>query len=145
MGAGDPRFYPQLRMWALAIRCGLSPLRGGRQNSTLNMAMSSSDPLPTEGQRKRLGELLHKAFLEIRVLGWEGKPEQAADLADAFHNLPVEMYGWGAFSWDVLRGDLRHYEQKYGGVRGFASDYTTLLDEIRADKQAPDAERPKSR
>ncbi len=46
----------------------------------------------TNAQRKKLCELMHFAFIEIRHLGWSGKAEQAADLADAFHNLPKDMW-----------------------------------------------------
>src|SRR5215510_8245439 len=44
--------------------------------------------IPTESERQQLCEMLHFALLEIRMLGWNGKASQAADLADAFHNLP---------------------------------------------------------
>lgn len=42
----------------------------------------------TDAQRRKLCEMMYAAFVEMRMLGWEGKSEQAADLADAFHNLP---------------------------------------------------------
>jgi hypothetical protein len=48
--------------------------------------------LPTDAQRRKLCEMMHYAFLEMRLLGWAGKAEQAADLADAFHNLPTAMW-----------------------------------------------------
>jgi len=34
--------------------------------------------------------MMHYAFIEMRLLGWGGKAEQVADLADAFHNLPAD-------------------------------------------------------
>jgi hypothetical protein len=36
--------------------------------------------------------MLYRAFLQIRMMGWAGKAEQAAELADLFHNLPQEMW-----------------------------------------------------
>ena len=74
---------------------------------------SENDPLPTDEQRKLLCDMMHHAFVEIRSLGWEGKAAQAADLADAFHNLPKEMYGWGGWSKPKFRGMLEAYHQKY--------------------------------
>ncbi len=35
--------------------------------------------------------MLHDALVVIRILGWQGKGQQAGDLADAFHNLPVYL------------------------------------------------------
>lgn len=51
--------------------------------------------LPTEEECARLGEIISSAFVEPRVLGWKGKAAQAADLAEAFHNPPRAMYGYG--------------------------------------------------
>ena len=71
------------------------------------------DPLPTEKQREQLCELIHTAFLEIRLRCREGRTQQAEDLADAFHNLSKEMYGWGQFRWDAFQDMLETYEQQY--------------------------------
>ncbi len=90
--------------------------------------MIEPDPLPTEQQRRRLCEMMAWAFLEIRMLGWAGHAQQAADLADAFHNLPQEMYGVGLWQWARVREELQHYQQKYGGSR----DYVGQLEEIKA-------------
>jgi len=46
--------------------------------------------------------MMHSAFLEIRALGWASKSEQAAELADAFHNLPTDMWK-EHFSLEFLR------------------------------------------
>ncbi len=70
------------------------------------------DDLPTEEQREKLGEIIAFAFIEIRLLGWAGKSAQAADLAEAFHNLPREMYGDGHFSWRITRGIMEWYQDK---------------------------------
>jgi hypothetical protein len=90
--------------------------------------MIAPDPLPMEQQRQQLCEMMAWAFIEIRMLGWNGHTQQAADLADAFHNLPREMYGWGGWWWDRLRDDLQRYQQQYGGSR----DSVAWLDEIKA-------------
>jgi hypothetical protein len=72
--------------------------------------------------------MLARAFVEIRWLAWEGHNQQAGDLADIFHNLPVEMYGIGGWNWPFLREDLARYQQKYD-VAGY---YVEMLDEIMA-------------
>ncbi|MDL5030560.1 hypothetical protein QRD43_01465 [Pelomonas sp. APW6] len=72
-------------------------------------------PLPTEAQRQRLCDLMAAAFIELRYL--EG--EQAHDLAYAFHNLPKEMYGWGAWNLDTVRARLQRYQDKHAERPGF--------------------------
>ena len=83
--------------------------------------------LPTERQRQKLCELIYHALLKIRVLGWSGKSEQAADLADAFHNLPVMLWSED-FSLDYFRKYLESYQQKYPDDKG--TDYLKLVDQI---------------
>jgi hypothetical protein len=46
----------------------------------------------TDEHRKKPCHLLHHSLIEMRMLGWAGKSAQAADLADAFHNLPKDMF-----------------------------------------------------
>lgn len=92
----------------------------------------ANDQLPTPKQREMLCDMIHYAFVELRLLGWEGKCEQAADLADAFHNIAKEMYGWGGFSWGTFRGMLERYQRKWqdkAAVHGI--DFVELLDEVR--------------
>ena len=83
-----------------------------------------SDPLPTEEQRKLLCELMHHAFVELRYL----TGEQANDLAYAFHNLPMEIYGWGTWSVAHMRRRLVHYQTKHAQNPGV--DYVALFDGI---------------
>ncbi|MEW6159668.1 MAG: hypothetical protein AB1813_19740 [Verrucomicrobiota bacterium] len=85
-----------------------------------------TDPLPTEEQRKQLGELMHNAFIELRRFNGE----QAHDLAYAFHNLPMEIYGWGTWSIVGTRGRLLHYQKKHSQNLGV--DYVALFDKIYA-------------
>jgi len=80
--------------------------------------------LPTEEQRIALCDLMHNAFVELRYL--EG--EQAQDLAYAFHNLPKEIYGWGAWSPDGFRKRLAFYQSKHVGALGF--NYLLAFNEI---------------
>ncbi len=96
-------------------------------------AASSGDPLPNERQRQGLCEMIAAAFEEIRLLGWDGKAAQAADLADAFHNVPREMYGRGKWSPDTFRRALEGYHQKYH-VPGQSADrnYATWFDRVMA-------------
>ncbi|MGC4043206.1 MAG: hypothetical protein QM758_05335 [Armatimonas sp.] len=93
--------------------------------------MATSDPLPTPAQRELLCDMIHDAFVELRSLGWEGRPEQAADLADAFHNIPKEMHGWGNFSWSMFRSMLENYHLKWGSSY---RNYVIMLDKIRKEQ-----------
>jgi hypothetical protein len=90
---------------------------------------NNPDPLPTEPQRKALCEMLAAALIEIRIAAGGGggvDALQASDLADAFHNLPREMYGWGSWSVADFRGRLAYYQEKYPG----GPDYVKMLDTI---------------
>lgn len=84
---------------------------------------------PNNEQKQALGKMLHCALLEIRVLGWENKAQQAADLADAFHNLPTFMYS-SEFDWSVFRYFIQTYQTKYPRPEGSHLDYVTNLSEI---------------
>lgn len=85
-----------------------------------------ADQLPTEEQRKQLGELMHNAFVDLRYL----TGEQAHDLAYAFHNLPMEIYGWGNWSVAGTRARLLYYQEKHRQNLGV--DYVALFDTIFA-------------
>jgi len=56
--------------------------------------------------------------------------EQAHDLAYAFHNLPMEIYGWGTWSVAGTRGRLQYYQKKHSQNPGV--DYVALFDRIYA-------------
>lgn len=81
----------------------------------------------TNKQRKNLLEMLGRALVEVRSLGWEGKSEQAADLADAFHNLPYWL-DLEVFSFNHFRSYLQSYCQKHSCYGYF--NYLHLLDLI---------------
>lgn len=80
--------------------------------------------LPTDKQRRELCDLMAAAFVELRYL--EG--DQAHDLAYAFHNLPREMYGWGAWSPVRTRAGLQNYQDKHAKQLGF--DYVAAFNRI---------------
>ncbi|MEM7791654.1 MAG: hypothetical protein AAF546_09660 [Verrucomicrobiota bacterium] len=95
-----------------------------------NFAMSIG-PLPTEEQRIKLHGLVAAAFIEIRLLGWAGESEQIADLADAFHNIPREIYGWGGWNVDITRAMLQSYQDKYHAKSySGTTNYVSLFDTI---------------
>jgi len=86
--------------------------------------MYSRDPLPTEEQRRQLGELMQDAFVELRYL----TGQQAHDLADACHNIPRELYGWGMWSVSSTQAMLLHYQRKHRANLGF--DYVAFFDKV---------------
>ena len=97
-----------------------------RQHFETNMHPDSK--LLTDAQRRKLCEMMYAAFLEIRTLGGSGKAEQAGDLADAFHNLPNDMWH-DDFSLKFFRDAfLVGYQKKYP-VR-MVRDYVKMVDEI---------------
>jgi hypothetical protein len=78
-----------------------------------------------------LCSMIHDAFCEIRQLAWAGRAEQAADLADAFHNIPKEMHGWGCFTWEGFSTRLGRYARKWGACESASLfDYRAMLDAI---------------
>ena len=86
--------------------------------------------LPTERQRQRLCKMLYRALLEMRILGWQNKPEQAADLADAFHNLPDSLWS-EYFSFDFFRNFLQSYQNKYPAE---GAKYLNMLNKINEEE-----------
>jgi len=70
--------------------------------------------------------MLFMALLEMRAAGWAGKAQQAADLADAFHNLPIGMWH-DDFSLEFFRKFLESYRQKYPD----AFNYLVALEEVK--------------
>ena len=72
--------------------------------------------------------MLSQAIIEIRYFASQGKSVQAADLADAFHNLPLDMWS-DYFSLHFFRDSfLKVYQQRYPGF----TNYVAMLDEIFA-------------
>lgn len=71
--------------------------------------------------------MLFNALLEIRALCREGKPIQAAEVAHAFHNLPIYLWSYH-FSLSLFRRYIEEYQQKYQGVECY--NYVKMLDEM---------------
>ncbi len=85
--------------------------------------------MPTEWQRQELCKMIYHAFIEIRILGWQGKAEQSADLADAFHNLPIYLWDEN-FSLGFFKVFLESYQAKYPIKESSYYDYLQMLDKI---------------
>ena len=84
----------------------------------------------SEHQIRLMSKMLHRVLIEIRGLGRDGKAEQAADLADAFHNLPVYMFS-DDFDWSLFRSFVEEYLTKYSLPKErWPFDYLTALDSI---------------
>ena len=70
--------------------------------------------MPTEMERQHLARLMYYAFCELRLLGREGRNEQATALADVFHNVPLLMYA-NVFSLTAFLNSLACYQHDYEG------------------------------
>jgi hypothetical protein len=96
------------------------------------MKIREDGKLPSEAQRKKLCEMIYHALLEMRMLGWAGKSQQVADLADAFHNLPSVMWSED-FSLSLFRDVfLASYQKKYAEEK--IPNYVAMVDAIIAMK-----------
>lgn len=85
----------------------------------------------TQAQREALYDLIGRGFIQIRILGWGGQSNQAADLADALHSLPYEIHHKD-FSWDRLKSNLRTYHWRYPPhKKGNYFDFLTLAEQIQ--------------
>jgi hypothetical protein len=85
------------------------------------------NPLAAAG-REQMSVLLTMALKEIRLLGWDGKAEQAADLADAVALLPSAMFA-PDFDLEGVERNLRDYQDRYPGREGegLTFDYAAFL------------------
>ena len=87
---------------------------------------------PTKQQCRLFCEMMYQAFIEMRGSGFQGKSEQAAALADAFHNLPITMYR-SNFDWAMSRRYFEFYNSRYppgSGTR--TADYVAMHDRVQA-------------
>lgn len=83
--------------------------------------------LPTEAEQRHLARLMSLAFCELRLLSHKHQNEQAHDLADAFHNVPLHMYR-DDFSFQFFRSLLNDYQIKYKDR--MAINYLAELDKL---------------
>ena len=74
--------------------------------------------------------MIHNAFVDMRMLGWANRSARIADLAEAFHNIPTEIYDPSYFRWEHFRQDLQQYQEKWKG-QTFGKNYVAMLEEIR--------------
>ena len=77
---------------------------------------------------------MYLAFCDLRALSLEGRPEQAKDLAEAFHNIPLLMYT-ADFSFKPFRDFLERYHRKYKDKTRF--DYLGQWEKLISEKPAP--------
>ena len=84
--------------------------------------------LPNDEQRKKLCQMLSHALTEIRARAGDGQCQRAHDLADAFHNLPHEMWR-DYFSISHFRETfLKPYYREWPVERPY--EYLAMLDEV---------------
>ncbi len=55
---------------------------------------------------------MYVAFCDLRALALDAQTQQAKDLAEALHNIPLLMYT-SNFSFKAFRDFLERYQQKY--------------------------------
>jgi hypothetical protein len=90
--------------------------------------MNENNERLSDAQRDKLCDMIYHAFLEIRILGWAGKANQAADLADAFHNLPKDMWTENFSLEDYRDTFLKAYQEKYPDQSN--RNYVAMINQI---------------
>ena len=88
--------------------------------------------MPTDMERKKLSRLLYLAFVDVRALILDGQPQQAKDLAEAFHNVPLLMHT-NDFSFKAFRDFLERYQQQYAEKARF--NYLQEWEKLNAAAQ----------
>jgi hypothetical protein len=69
--------------------------------------------------------ILHRGFVESRLLASQAKHQQLFDLADAFEQIPSFMTDWNDDCLERLRSNLQTYQEKYPPS---SFDYLGVLD-----------------
>ena len=88
----------------------------------------TTEPLPNPEQLKALLELVARALVEARNLASQEAPyHQIEDLADAFHNIPLEVFGWGGWSRCKARNMIAGYAEKYGR-EGYLVEFDRIFE-----------------
>ncbi len=70
---------------------------------------------PPDEIKERLLFLLHRAFVEVRLLCGATRAEQAADLADAVELIPGMIKNWHDGDLDKIKSFLKTYHDKHPG------------------------------
>ena len=79
------------------------------------MSWKFEDARPlSEIERQKLSRMMYLAFCDLRALARQAQAQQAKDLAEAFHNVPLLMHT-NEFSFKVFRELLERYQEKYKG------------------------------
>jgi hypothetical protein len=99
----------------------------------MNRSMSFDDAkMPTDAERKKLSRLIYLAFVDVRALILDGQSQQAKDLTEAFHNVPLLMYT-ADFSFKAFQDFLMSYKEKYEGKARF--DYLQEWEKLNTAAQ----------
>jgi hypothetical protein len=94
----------------------------------MKVLMHPDSRLPNNAQQKKLCDMVHRALVDIRMLAATGRGEQASDLADAFHNIPQEIWV-EYFSVSFFReAFLIPYYRKWPDRT--PCDYLAMLEEV---------------
>lgn len=88
--------------------------------------MTSTGQL-TKRQQSNMSMVLHLALKEIRLLSWEQQWEQAADLADALVQMPLQIFS-PDFDHHYHKEILKKYQEKYPQRLGV--DFVKYLDHV---------------
>lgn len=131
--SGNVKHFERFETFAEA-ESRLTELRtAGKQELDYSVNESESivrdSTMPTEGQRRQLCDLMHRAFVALRNLGYGEKHEAVAELADVFHNLPQEMFREEIWDWNLLEAGLRDFEEKFPDDKIYP--FATMLRDIR--------------
>jgi hypothetical protein len=81
-------------------------------------------PCPPELVR-RLLYIIHRGFVEARLLALGERHQQLFDLADALENFSSYVDHWEDDHLDMIRFNLKTYQDKYPGV---SFDYLANLE-----------------
>jgi len=98
------------------------------------MIAEESNNLLNEKQKSRFGRMLYSALVDIRLAAGDTNTELAVDLADAFHNLPNDLFGLSIWDAEYFRSNLEYYHEKYSNAG--SAIFTKYLDEF--DSICPD-------
>ncbi len=88
--------------------------------------------MPDERERKHLAKLMYMAFCDLRALALDGRVQQAKDLAEAFHNIPLLMHTTD-FSFSAFQEFLNNYQRKHQGHLRF--DYLQEWEKLNTAAQ----------
>jgi hypothetical protein len=85
---------------------------------------------PPEEIKERLLYILHRGFVEVRLLCSSGRNTQAADLADALELIPGMIKNWHPEDISKIKTLLKTYQDKH---TGWGFDFIAQLE----DKDPP--------